>query len=157
MAGELIITVVGNLTGDPELRFTPSGAAVANFTVAQTPRYRDRETGEFKDGETVFMRCSAWRDLADNIAESLTKGARVWATGELVQRSYADPKHEGVTRYTTELQVQECGPSLRHARARVVRQTRQTDPREQRAAHAAQDAPPAHDPWATAAPAPALV
>src|SRR5690625_5593758 len=88
MAGETIITVVGNLTGDPELRFTPSGAAVANFTIASTPRIFDRQANEFRDGETLFMRCSIWRDAAENVAESLTKGTRVIAQGRLVPRSF---------------------------------------------------------------------
>src|SRR5690625_3268891 len=109
MAGETIITVVGNLTGDPELRFTPSGAAVANFTIASTPRIFDRQAGEFRDGETLFMRCSIWRDAAENVAESLTKGLRVIAQGKLVQRSFET--REGEKRTVVELQVDEIGPS----------------------------------------------
>src|SRR5690625_2848688 len=105
MAGETIITVVGNLTGDPELRFTPSGAAVANFTIASTPRIFDRQAGEFRDGETLFMRCSIWRDAAENVAESLTKGLRVIAQGKLVQRSFET--REGEKRTVVELQVDE--------------------------------------------------
>src|SRR5690625_3960901 len=115
MAGETIITVVGNLTGDPELRFTPSGAAVANFTIASTPRIFDRQAGEFRDGETLFMRCSIWRDAAENVAESLTKGLRVIAQGKLVQRSFET--REGEKRTVVELQVDEIGPSMRYASA----------------------------------------
>src|SRR5690625_1596791 len=111
MAGETIITVVGNLTGDPELRFTPSGAAVANFTIASTPLIFDRQAGEFRDGETLFMRCSIWRDAAENVAESLTKGLRVIAQGKLVQRSFET--REGEKRTVVELQVDEIGPSMR--------------------------------------------
>src|SRR5690625_4402430 len=107
MAGETIITVVGNLTGDPELRFTPAGAAVANFTVASTPRNFDRQSGEWKDGETLFLRCSIWRDAAENVAESLTKGMRVVVQGRLVQRSFET--REGERRTVVELQVDEIG------------------------------------------------
>ncbi|HLR55886.1 MAG TPA: single-stranded DNA-binding protein [Actinomycetales bacterium] len=122
MAGETIITVVGNLTGDPELRFTPSGAAVANFTIASTPRIFDRQAGEFRDGETLFMRCSIWRDAAENVAESLTKGLRVIAQGKLVQRSFET--REGEKRTVVELQVDEIGPSMRYASASVTRTQR---------------------------------
>lgn len=122
MAGETIITVVGNLTGDPELRFTPSGAAVANFTIASTPRIFDRQANEFRDGETLFMRCSIWRDAAENVAESLTKGTRVIAQGRLVQRSFET--REGEKRTVVELQVDEIGPSLRYASASVTRTQR---------------------------------
>jgi single-strand DNA-binding protein len=122
MAGETLITVIGNLTGDPELRFTPSGAAVANFTVASTPRTFDRQSNEWKDGETLFMRCSIWREAAENVAESLTKGTRVVAQGRLVQRSYET--REGEKRTTVELQVEEIGPSLRYATAKVTRAQR---------------------------------
>jgi single-strand DNA-binding protein len=122
MAGETVITVIGNLTGDPELRFTPSGAAVANFTVASTPRTFDRQSNEFKDGETLFMRCSIWREAAENVAESLTKGTRVIVTGRLVQRSYET--REGEKRTVVELQVDEVGPSLRYASAKVTRTQR---------------------------------
>lgn len=117
MAGETIITVVGNLTSDPELRFTPSGAAVANFTVASTPRTLDRQSGEWKDGEPLFLRCSLWRQAAENAAESLTRGARVLVTGRLVQRSFETK--EGEKRTVVELQVDEIGPSLRYATATV--------------------------------------
>ncbi|MBL0886748.1 single-stranded DNA-binding protein [Myceligenerans indicum] len=122
MAGETVITVVGNLTGDPELRFTPSGAAVANFTIASTPRIFDRQSNEWKDGETLFMRCSLWREAAENVAESLTKGMRVLAQGRLVQRSYET--REGEKRTVVELQVDEIGPSLRRATAKVTRAQR---------------------------------
>lgn len=122
MAGDTIITVVGNLTADPELRFTPSGAAVANFTIASTPRQFDRQSNEWKDGDTLFMRCSIWREAAENVAESLTKGMRVLAQGRLVQRSYET--REGEKRTVVELQVDEVGPSLRYATAKVTRASR---------------------------------
>lgn len=122
MAGDTVITVIGNLTGDPELRFTPSGAAVANFTVASTPRTFDRQSNEWKDGDTLFMRCSIWREAAENVAESLTKGMRVIAQGRLVQRSYET--REGEKRTVVELQVDEIGPSLRYASAKVTRAQR---------------------------------
>ena len=122
MAGDTVITVVGNLTGDPELRFTPSGAAVANFTVASTPRAFDRQSNEWKDGDTLFMRCSVWREAAENVAESLTKGTRVLVQGRLVQRSYET--REGEKRTVVELQVDEIGPSLRYASAKVTRAQR---------------------------------
>lgn len=122
MAGETVITVVGNLTGDPELRFTPSGAAVANFTVASTPRTFDRQNNEWKDGETLFLRCSIWREAAESVAESLTKGTRVIVQGRLVQRSYET--REGEKRTVVELQVDEVGPSLRYATAKVTRTQR---------------------------------
>ena len=122
MSGDTIITVVGNLTGDPELRFTPSGAAVANFTIASTPRVFDRNTQQWKDGDTLFMRCSIWREAAENVAETLVKGARVIAQGRLVQRSYET--REGDKRTQVELQVEEVGPSLRYASAKVTRNAR---------------------------------
>ncbi|MGC0252013.1 single-stranded DNA-binding protein [Pseudactinotalea sp. Z1748] len=122
MAGETVITVVGNLTADPELRFTPSGAAVANFTVASTPRQFDRQSNEWKDGETLFLRCSIWREAAENVAESLTKGMRVIAQGRLVQRSFET--REGEKRTVVELQVDEVGPSMRYATAKVTRAQR---------------------------------
>ena len=117
MAGDTIITVVGNLTADPELRFTPSGAAVANFTVASTPRIYDRQSGEWKDGEALFLRCNIWRDAAENVAESLTRGARVIVTGRLKQRSFET--REGEKRTVVEVEVDEIGPSLRYATAKV--------------------------------------
>ena len=122
MAGETVITVVGNLTADPELRFTPSGAAVASFTVASTPRTFDRQTSEWKDGDTLFLRCSIWREAAENVAESLTKGTRVIVSGRLTQRSYEN--REGQRQTVVELQVDEVGPSLRYASAKVTRAQR---------------------------------
>ena len=124
MAGETTLTIVGNLTADPELRFTPTGHAVAEFTVASTPRNYDRETGQWRDGEALFLRCTAWRHLAEHTAESLTKGTRVIATGRLRQRSFE--LTEGVTRTVTELDVDDLGPSLRHSTARVTKTTRTT-------------------------------
>ncbi|HEY2298861.1 MAG TPA: single-stranded DNA-binding protein [Jatrophihabitans sp.] len=117
MAGETVITVVGNLTADPELRFTPSGAAVASFTIASTPRTFDRNSNEWKDGEALFLRCSIWRQAAENVAESLTRGMRVIASGRLKQRSYET--REGEKRTVIELDVDEVGPSLRYASAKV--------------------------------------
>ncbi len=117
MAGDTVITVIGNLTADPELRFTPSGAAVANFTVASTPRTFDRQTNEWKDGEALFLRCNIWRDAAENVTESLTKGTRVIVSGRLKQRSYET--REGEKRTVVELEVDEIGPSLRYATAKV--------------------------------------
>ena len=122
MAGDTIITIVGNLTKDPELRYTPSGAAVASFTVASTPRTFDRQAGEWKDGQALFMPCQAWRDAAENVAESLTKGTRVIVQGRLTQRSYTT--REGEQRTVVEMQVDEIGPSLRYAKAQVTRQPR---------------------------------
>lgn len=122
MAGETVITLVGNLTADPELRFTPSGAAVASFTVASTPRTFDRQSNEWKDGETLFLRCSIWREAAENVAESLQKGMRVIVQGRLVQRSFET--REGEKRTVVEMQVDEIGPSLRYATAQVNRASR---------------------------------
>ncbi|HEU4676770.1 MAG TPA: single-stranded DNA-binding protein [Motilibacteraceae bacterium] len=122
MAGETVITVVGNLTDDPELRFTPSGAAVANFTVASTPRQMDRQTNEWKDGDPLFLRCSIWRQAAENVAESLTRGSRVIVQGRLRQRSYETK--EGEKRTVVELEVDEIGPSLRYATAKVTKTSR---------------------------------
>ncbi len=119
MAGETIITVVGNLTADPELRFTPSGAPVANFTVASTPRTFDRQTGEWKDGDAMFLNCAVWRQPAENVAESLTKGMRVIVQGRLRSRSYET--REGERRTVFEIEVEEIGPSLRYATAKVTR------------------------------------
>src|SRR5690349_16100164 len=124
MAGDTIITVIGNITGDPELRFTPSGAAVANFTVASTPRQFDRQSNEWKDGETLFMRCSVWRDAAENVAESLQRGTRVIVSGRLKSRSYETK--EGEKRTVVEMEVDEVGPSLRYATAKVNRTQRGT-------------------------------
>jgi len=122
MAGETVITVIGNLTADPELRFTPSGSAVANFTIASTPRTFDRPSNEWKDGEALFLRASVWREAAENVAETLTKGMRVIAQGRLRSRSY-DTK-EGERRTVMELEVDEIGPSLRFASAKVTRTQR---------------------------------
>ncbi len=122
MAGETTITVVGNLVADPELRFTPSGAAVANFRIASTPRTFDRQANEWKDGESLFLSCSVWREAAENVAESLTKGMRVIVTGRLVQRSY--DTREGEKRTVMEIQVDEVGPSLSRATAKVTRSQR---------------------------------
>jgi single-strand DNA-binding protein len=123
MAGETIITVVGNLVDDPELRFTPSGAAVANFRIASTPRTFDKNTNEWKDGEGLFLSCSIWRQAAENVAESLQKGMRVVVQGRLKQRSYET--REGEKRTVYELDVEEVGPSLKYATAKVTRTTRQ--------------------------------
>ena len=119
MAGETIITVVGNLTADPELRYTQNGLAVANFTIASTPRTFDRQANEWKDGEALFLRASVWREFAEPVAGSLGKGSRVIATGRLKQRSYET--REGEKRSTIELEVDEIGPSLRYATAQVTR------------------------------------
>ncbi len=119
MAGETVITVVGNLTADPELRFLPSGAAVANFTVASTPRTFDRQSGEWKDGDALFLNCSVWRNVAENVAETLRKGMRVIVQGRLRQRSYET--QQGERRTVFELDVDEVGPSLRYATAAVTR------------------------------------
>ena len=164
MAGETVITVIGNLTADPELRWTQSGAAVADFTVASTPRTYDRNAGEWRDGDTIFMRCSVWRETAENVAESLRKGMRVIVQGRLTQRSYETP--QGERRTVVELQVDEVGPSLRRARAQVTRVQAQaaSAPSASAPGHApVQDAggwqpsasldAPQHDPWgAPAAP-----
>ena len=142
MAGDTIITVVGNLTGDPELRFTPSGAAVANFTVASTPRTFDRQSNEWKDGDTLFMRCSIWREAAENVAESLTKGTRVIVFGRL--RLSRWETESGEKRSMMQLDVDEVGPSLRFATATVKKLTRTGGGSGQG---------PATDAWSTAAPA----
>ncbi|MEC9051075.1 MAG: single-stranded DNA-binding protein [Actinomycetota bacterium] len=123
MAGETVITVVGNLVDDPELRFTPSGAAVANFRIASTPRNFNRQTNEWEDGEALFLSCSIWRQAAENVAESLTKGMRVVVQGRLKSRSYET--REGEKRTVMELDVEEVGPSLKYATAKVTRTTRQ--------------------------------
>jgi single-strand DNA-binding protein len=122
MAGETTITVVGNLTDDPELRFTPSGAAVAKFRIASTPRTLDRQSGEWKDGEPLFLACNIWRDAAEHVAESLQRGARVIVQGRLRQRSYET--REGEKRTVYELEVDEIGPSLRYATAKVQKMSR---------------------------------
>ena len=151
MAGDTTITVVGNLTADPELRFTPSGAAVVNFTVASTPRIYDRQSGEWKDGEALFLRCNIWREAAENVAESLTRGARVIVTGRLKQRSFET--REGEKRTVVEVEVDEIGPSLRYATAKVNKASRGGGGGGfgggSRPAAAASDAP-AEDPWGSA-------
>ncbi|MFD4367031.1 single-stranded DNA-binding protein [Rhodococcus sp. NPDC058521] len=121
-AGDTVITVIGNLTADPELRFTPAGAAVANFTIASTPRIFDRQTNEWKDGDALFMRCNIWREAAENVAESLTRGSRVIASGRLKQRSFET--REGEKRTVVELEVDEIGPSLKYATAKVNKTSR---------------------------------
>jgi len=154
MAGETTITLIGNLTADPELRFTPSGAAVANFTVASTPRTFDRQTQEWKDGEAMFINCSAWRNLAENVAESLAKGMRVVVSGRLRSRSYEG--REGERRTVFEIEVDEVGPSLRYATAKVTRTTSSGSGSWQAGAPAAPandwaSTPAAeNDPWANA-------
>jgi single-strand DNA-binding protein len=153
MANETIITLIGNLTNDPELRFTPSGAAVVNFTIASTPRTFDRTTNDWKDGETLFLRSNVWREAAENVAETLTKGMRVVAQGRLGQRSY-DTK-EGEKRTVVEFEVDEIGPSLRYASAKVTR-TQRKDGQQGGSQQSATQQPaqawggaqaPAQDPW----------
>jgi len=122
MAGDTTITVIGNLTDDPELRFTPSGAAVAKFRVASTPRFMDKASGEWKDGDPLFLACTVWRQAAENVAESLQRGARVIVSGRLRQRSYET--REGEKRTVIELEVDEIGPSLRYATAKVQKMSR---------------------------------
>ncbi|MCW2092803.1 UNVERIFIED_ORG: single-strand DNA-binding protein [Rhodococcus erythropolis] len=121
MAGDTIITVIGNLTADPELRFTPAGAAVANFTIASTPRTFDKNSNEWKDGDALFLRCNIWKDAAENVAESLTKGMKVIAQGRLKQRSY--DTREGEKRTVIELEVDSIGPDLRNATAKVSKKS----------------------------------
>ncbi len=146
MAGDTVVTLVGNLTADPELRFTPSGAAVAGFTVASTPRMFDRQANEWKDGEPLFMRCSVWREPAENVAESLQRGMRVMVVGRLKQRSYETK--EGEKRTVVELDVDEVGPSLRYATAKVVKAQR-GGASGQRPAQDGWGGQQAADPWAT--------
>lgn len=141
MSGETEVTVIGNLTADPELRFTPSGAAVASFTVASTPRQFDRQSGEWKDGEALFLRCNLWRQAAENLAESLTRGARVIVNGRLKQRTFET--REGAKRTVVELDVNEIGPSLRYATATVNK--------VKRAGGGNAGAAPTDDPWAAGA------
>ncbi|GAB2472404.1 single-stranded DNA-binding protein [Jatrophihabitans fulvus] len=150
MAGDTVITVVGNLTADPELRFTPSGAAVASFTIASTPRQFDRQSNEWKDGEALFLRCSIWRQAAENVAESLTRGMRVVAQGRLKQRSFET--REGEKRTVIELDVDEIGPSLRYATAKVNRASRGGggDGGGYGGGGGGNDRPPADDPWGSA-------
>jgi single-strand DNA-binding protein len=142
MAGETVITLVGNLVEDPELRFTPSGAAVANFRVASTPRMFDRQNNEWKDGETLFLSCSVWRQAAENVAESLQRGMRVIISGRLKSRSYET--REGEKRTVFEIDVDEVGPSLKTATAKVTKTTRS-------GGGGYGSAPSENDPWATQA------
>jgi len=148
MAGDTIITVVGNLTADPELRFTPSGAAVANFTVASTPRQFDKQSGEWKDGEALFMRCNIWRQAAENVAETLTRGSRVIVSGRLKQRSYET--REGEKRTVVELEVEEVGPSLRYATAKVNKVSRGSGGGGFGGGGGGSAGGPADDPWGSA-------
>ena len=151
MSNEPTLTIVGNLTADPEMRFTPSGAAVASFTIASTPRTFDRQANQFRDGETLFMRCSIWRDAAENVAESLTKGMRVIATGRLVQRSFTT--REGENRTVVEMQVDEIGPSLKYAKAQVARVQRSEAPQQSQQSRGSWSAPAGGsdaDPWGQA-------
>lgn len=140
MSGETTITIIGNLTSDPELRFTPSGAAVANFTIASTPRTFDRQTSEWKDGEALFMRCSIWRQPAENVAETFQRGSRVIAVGRLSQRTY---EKDGEKRTVVEMTVEEIGPSLRYATAKVTKAARSGD-------GGASSGGGRSDPWSTA-------
>jgi single-strand DNA-binding protein len=149
MAGETVITVVGNLVDDPELRFTPSGAAVANFRIASTPRTFDRQTNEWKDGEALFLSCSVWRQAAENVAESLQRGMRVVVQGRLKSRQYET--REGEKRTVFEIDVDEVGPSLKYATAKVTKTTRSGGGGGyQGGAQGGQQQ--AGDPWATPAP-----
>jgi single-strand DNA-binding protein len=147
MAGDTVITIVGNLVDDPELRFTPSGAAVAKFRVASTPRYMDRQTNEWKDGDSLFLTCNVWRQAAEHVAESLQRGMRVIVQGRLRQRSYETK--EGEKRTVFEIEVDEVGPSLRNATAKVNKTTRSGGGGFGGNASGG----PAEDPWASAAPA----
>ncbi|GAB3675232.1 single-stranded DNA-binding protein [Saccharopolyspora tripterygii] len=151
MAGETVITVVGNLTADPELRFTPSGAAVANFTIASTPRTFDRQSGEWKDGEALFLRCNIWRQAAENVAETLTRGMRVIAQGRLRQRSFETK--EGEKRTVVELEVDDIGPALKYATAKVNKVSRGGGGGGFGGGSSAPAGPPADDPWGSAPPA----
>ena len=155
MAGETVITVVGNLTSDPELRYTQNGLAVANFTIASTPRSFDRASNDWKDGEALFLRASVWREFAEHVAGSLTKGSRVIATGRLKQRSYETK--EGEKRTSIELEVDEIGPSLRYATAQVTRAASSRDGGNGGGARGGSQGGPqgqvADEPWAPSAPA----
>jgi len=146
-AGDTNLTMIGNLVSDPELRFTPSGAAVAKFTVASTPRYLDKTTNEWKDGDSLFLQCQIWRQAAENVAESLTKGMRVIVSGRLKQRSYETK--EGEKRTVFEVEVDEVGPSLRNATAKVTKVARQTGGGYTAPAAAATTAS-TDDPWSAA-------
>ncbi|MCB1297913.1 MAG: single-stranded DNA-binding protein [Microthrixaceae bacterium] len=150
MAGETVITVVGNLTADPELRYTQGGLPVANFTIASTPRNFDRQSNEWKDGEALFLRASVWRDFAEHVAGSLTKGMRVIATGRLKQRSYET--REGEKRTAFELEIDEIGPSLRYATAQVTRAASGGGGGRGQAGYQGQNQV-ADEPWAASGPA----
>jgi single-strand DNA-binding protein len=162
MAGDTVITIIGNITADPELRFTPSGAAVANFTVASTPRQFDRTSNEWKDGDTLFMRCSVWRDAAENVAESLQRGTRVLVSGRLKSRSY---EKDGQKHTVIEMDVDEVGPSLKYATAKVNKTQRgggggggfnsggQGSGQGGGSTGGGGQGGPANDPWATGSPA----
>jgi single-strand DNA-binding protein len=147
--GDILITIVGNLTSDPELRFTPSGAAVASFTVASSSRVMDKQTNEWKDGDTTFLRCNVWRQYAENVAESLQRGMRVIVNGRLKQRSYETK--EGEKRTVYEVEVDDVGPALRYATAKVTKVSRGTGGGGFGPSGGG-DVPPADDPWATPAP-----
>jgi len=155
MAGDTTLTVIGNLTDDPELRFTPSGAAVAKFRIASTPRFMDKASGEWKDGDPLFLSCTVWRQVAENVAESLSKGSRVIVSGRLRQRTY-DTK-EGEKRTVIDLEVDEIGPSLRYATAKVQRMSRSGGGGFGSGGGGGQGGGgggfASDDPWATAAPA----
>ena len=139
-----LFTIKGNLTGDPELRFTPAGAAVTNFTVASTPRYFDPQAKEWRDGEPLFLRCNIWRQAAENVAETLTRGARVIVSGKLKQRSYVT--REGDKRTVVELDVDEVGPSLKYATAKVMKNPPSGNPTTGRLAAGNGFGQPTHDP-----------
>jgi single-strand DNA-binding protein len=134
MSGDTTVTVIGNICNEPDLKFLPNGTAVVNTTVASTPRIRDKQSGEFKDGDPLFLRLNIWREMAENAAESLTKGARVIVSGRLKQRSYDDPK-SGEKKTSFEIEVDEIGPSLRYAQAKVSKVSKSSK------------ASPAADPW----------
>ncbi|NEM91776.1 single-stranded DNA-binding protein [Galbitalea soli] len=150
MAGETVITVVGNLTSDPELRYTQNGLAVANFTIASTPRSFDRASNDWKDGEALFLRASVWREFAEHVAGSLTKGSRVIVTGRLKQRSYETK--EGEKRTSIELEVDEIGPSLRYATAQVTRTSSSREGGGFSGGNSRGPAQVADEPWAASAP-----
>lgn len=150
MAGETVITVVGNLVDDPELRFTPSGAAVANFRIASTPRTFDKQSNEWKDGDALFLSCSVWRQAAENVAESLQRGMRVVVQGRLKSRQYET--REGEKRTVFEIEVEEVGPSLKYATAKVTRANRSSGGGGFGGGGQGGNNAPADDPWATPAP-----
>ena len=150
MAGATVITVIGNLTADPELRFTPAGAPVANFTLASTPRTFDRQSGEWHDAEALFLRCTIWRQAAQNVAETLTRGMRVMVSGKLKQRSYET--REGDQRTVVELEVDEVGPSLRYATAKVNKTQRGSSGGFGSSGSDSGGAPSSDDPWSSAGP-----